>query len=360
MMRFWTISLTVFSMVMLTLAPLAAAQDKPTDDLAGSHWLLVLLDGTPLVEGTEITLQFDSEGGFGGTGGCNRYGGMYGLDGESISVSGIFSTRMACVEDIMAQEYAYFQALEAASRYTIDSDELVIETADGVTLIFEREAGLAGTQWLLVSLGDEPIVEGSEVMLQFGAGDRVSGSGGCNSFGGPYVVEGDSIAFGMLASTLMACMDDGIMEQEAAFYAALNAAASYTIDGETLIISTEDGDELVFERVQTLVGTDWLLVSLDGESVIKGSEVTLQFGDDDRLSGSGGCNGFGGPYVVDADSLTVGMLISTQMACLADGIMEQELAYFTALESATRYEIDGDTLTIETGDGPLVFERAGE
>lgn len=354
-MNFWNVTLTVFSIMMLALAPAALAQDDAPDALAGSGWLLVSLDGAPLVDDSAITLQFDSEGALGGSGGCNRYGGMYSLDGDSIDVGGVFSTQMACAEDIMAQEYAYFEALEAASTYAIEGDTLTLTTEEGATLVFEREATLDGTAWVLVSLDGAPVVDGSEVTLQFGADNRVSGSGGCNSFGGPYLVDGDSIAFGMLASTLMACMDEDLMQQEAAFFQALNAVSSYAIEGNTLTLTTDDGATLILERVQTLVGTTWQLVSLDGAPLVSGDPITLQFGDDARVAGSAGCNRYGGPYSVMGENIAFGMLVSTRMACPGAGVMEQEMAYLTALETATRYTIDGEELVIETSSGPLVY-----
>ncbi|MFW5772371.1 MAG: META domain-containing protein, partial [Phototrophicaceae bacterium] len=312
-MQFWKVTLTIFSLMTLALAPAVLAQTNPTDgtsdDLTGSQWLLVEMNGAMPVDGSEITLVFGDDARVSGSAGCNQYGGPYTSNDGNIAFGMLVSTRMACPgEGIMEQEAAYLAALESATTYAIDGDTLTIETEDGV-LVFEREAQLAGSQWLLVSLDDTPVVEGSEVTLAFGEDRRVSGSGGCNSFGGSYSADGDSIDFGMLVSTLMACMADDLMEQEAAYLAALESATTYAIDGDTLTIETEDG-VLVFEREAQLAGSQWLLVSLDDTPVVEGSEVTLAFGDDARVSGSAGCNQYGGPYTSNDGNIAFGMLVS--------------------------------------------------
>lgn len=49
-------------------------------------------------------------------------------------------------------------------------------------------------------------------------------------------------------------------------------------------------------------------------------------------------------------------LFSTRRACLEDGLMAQEQAFLTALESATTYALGLDQLIIVYGDGQqLVF-----
>src|SRR5690606_31851268 len=78
------------------------------------------------------------------------------------------------------------------------------------------EAGLAGTQWTLISFGDVgaemPVVEGSTVTLEFEEGSQAGGNAGCNSFGGTYQVENGTLSFDQIVSTLMACVDENVMQ----------------------------------------------------------------------------------------------------------------------------------------------------
>jgi len=106
-----------------------------------------------------------------------------------------------------------------------------------------------------------------------------------------------------------------------------------------------------------LAGTRWVLSDLNGTAPV--AEATLQFDAEGRLAGTTGCNQYGGSYSVEGANLAVGELVSTEMACTADGVMQQELNFLNALSQATGYSIVGETLTIEAADGArLVFTRA--
>lgn len=112
---------------------------------------------------------------------------------------------------------------------------------------------LAGTAWDLVSFGpagaEEPAVPGSEVTLIFDATGQAGGSGGCNTYGGSYQTDGDNIAFGELVSTLMACADDALNEQEGRYLAALGSATTFAAEGDTLTIGYDNGQGvLTFAR----------------------------------------------------------------------------------------------------------------
>ncbi len=216
---------------------------------------------------------------------------------------------------------------------------------------------LTGGEWVLVSYDGIPVSDESIITLEFNIDGTIVGDGGCNSYGGNYVVDGESISFGSVFSTRRFC--DGLMEQESAYFAALEATTNYTLTDNALVISYGDnGQELVFERKITLVGSRWQLVSFGDEPTVTDSIVTLNFGEDARVFGSAGCNNYGGPYTFNNNDITFGMLISTMMACQED-ITAQEIAFFAALDAATSYEISQDTLIIYYDDSEqMVFENA--
>ena len=95
-----------------------------------------------------------------------------------------------------------------------------------------------------------------------------------------------------------------------------------------------------------LAGTSWQLVELNGQPLVPGGEpLTLVFAaDEPRVSGYGGCNQFSGEYAQNGASLRIGPLLSTRRACLEPALNTQETAYFQALESTTRYSIEGGQL----------------
>jgi heat shock protein HslJ len=103
--------------------------------------------------------------------------------------------------------------------------------------------------------------------------------------------------------------------------------------------------------------TAWELESLTGSDVLPGTTITLKFADD-QVSGSAGCNQYGGSYQAGENSLSVGDVFSTEMGCLEpEGILEQEGVYLTALSVAVTYQITADRLEIfdEAGAQVLVF-----
>ncbi|MHC4432677.1 MAG: META domain-containing protein [Planctomycetota bacterium] len=106
-----------------------------------------------------------------------------------------------------------------------------------------------------------------------------------------------------------------------------------------------------------LLDTEWVLISLNGNALIEGKEITLNFGEA-SLEGAGGCNTYGGSYTASEDSLRLSGVYATEMACMEPkGIMDQEKAYLHALNAAARYRVDGNRLEIldQTGAQILAF-----
>lgn len=113
---------------------------------------------------------------------------------------------------------------------------------------------LDGTRWVLTSMtrdgADAPPVSGSNVTLNFEANGQVGGNAGCNSYGGSYETRGSNITFLNVVSTLMACADQAVTDQESAYLNALNLAATYQLASDNLTITTNDGGQLKFTRAQ--------------------------------------------------------------------------------------------------------------
>ena len=110
--------------------------------------------------------------------------------------------------------------------------------------------------------------------------------------------------------------------------------------------------------------TQWRLASFGASGtespVIEGTTITLKFGADGRGGGSGGCNSYGGEYRERGDNLSFGQIISTKRACLEQSANQQEQRYFAALESASKFKISDNRLTIFHGDGRSVLNFVGD
>ncbi len=108
---------------------------------------------------------------------------------------------------------------------------------------------------------------------------------------------------------------------------------------------------------QDLLLGEWQVEDLDGRDVVDGSQVTVVFSDDGRLGGRGSCNSYGGQFTLTGESLTLGQLRSTLMAC-AEPLMVQEQRLFELLESVQRFEIAEDgALMLHSHDGRSLMAR---
>jgi heat shock protein HslJ len=222
--------------------------------LEGTLWQLASYVGPEggelqVPDGLTATARLES-GSVAGNGGCNEYTGTYTLDGDALTFGPVASTRMACAGPGDALETAYFAAIGRVESYVIDDVTLVMKNADGdAILTFEEgtEASLTGTEWVALYVnngnqGVESVVAGTEVTATFAEDGTVAGSGGCNDYSGTYTVDGSGIEVGPLASTQKLCASpEGIDAQEAAYFAALDAATTWQIAGDTLELRDDAG-----------------------------------------------------------------------------------------------------------------------
>ncbi len=100
-----------------------------------------------------------------------------------------------------------------------------------------------------------------------------------------------------------------------------------------------------------LPGTSWIVLTVGGSDTVADHRPTMAFAGDSQVQGTGGCNGYGGPYTVDGDAIEVGELASTLILCEGD-VGTQEAAFMAALNGAQTWRI--------TGDGDLELSGAAD
>jgi uncharacterized lipoprotein YbaY len=109
-------------------------------------------------------------------------------------------------------------------------------------------AALQGRVWQLEAFGASNALEtaagGQAATLAFEA-ERVSGNSGCNGFGGAYQANTETISFGPLISTLIACSDEKLTRQEQTIFAVLQNQVNYSLSEGQLRI-TNGGQTLVY------------------------------------------------------------------------------------------------------------------
>jgi putative lipoprotein len=100
--------------------------------------------------------------------------------------------------------------------------------------------------WTLIRLGDEAIPTGPhdpEPNIEFNPKEhRVGGSGGCNRLMGNYELDGESLRFSKMATTMMAC-EKG-MDLEKNFLAALDEVRTWKLGILYLDLFAENGELL--------------------------------------------------------------------------------------------------------------------
>lgn len=93
-------------------------------------------------------------------------------------------------------------------------------------------AEIKGTKWAFTAIdGKAPV--SSRAALTIDA-DRVGANVGCNGMGGDLQIKGDRLVTGGIMSTMMYC--DGVMDQESAVGALLEADPVYTVKGDRMTL----------------------------------------------------------------------------------------------------------------------------
>ena len=344
--------------------------------LTGTYWTLSSYadaSGTlvNVLPGTDVTAVFTEEGSLGGNSGCNTYNTSYTVDGNTISINELIAaTMMMCAEPVMQQETAYLANLTTAATFAIAGDTLTLSDASGnPTAVFtaQQPTSLVGTNWEVTGYnngkgGVVSVINGTSITAVFGEDGTMSGNASCNTYNVPYEVDGNSITIGVGMSTMMACLGEGVMEQETAYLAAITSAATYSIKGDVLELRTADGAlavNYVAAESATLTANPWQVTSYNNGrggavSPIIGTELTMAFMDDGNVTGSAGCNRYFGPYVAEGENIQMGPFGTTRAFCPdPEGIMDQEQEFLTALESAATYTIRDGKLDLRTSEGSI-------
>ncbi|MFN4025235.1 MAG: META domain-containing protein [Hyphomonas sp.] len=215
---------------------------------------------------------------------------------------------------------------------------------------------LTGKDWTIASIGGEETKGPRPLSIRFDKEGRASGFSGCNSFGGGYEESAGKVTFSPLASTLMACIDETLGQQEGALHDALKGELTVaTAEGGKVVLTGRGGTEIVMKptaEAPELAATSWLVETMGGTAIVAGHEPQISFSDDGQISGTTGCNRFFGAYAQTGTRVAFFGVGMTKMACLDDGVMAQEIAFGAILSGAAEASIDAHgNLTIRAENG---------
>ena len=107
--------------------------------VADKEWQLAMVsDGDHTLRPMSPVLasvNFAAGGKVSGSTGCNRYFGTYKQSGSKLDLSPLGSTRMMCVEDAMAIEDAFTNAMAKVTHWHKDNSTLVLDDTDGKAIL---------------------------------------------------------------------------------------------------------------------------------------------------------------------------------------------------------------------------------
>ncbi len=357
--------------LVLTLAGASVAKTPPASGprLEGAQWALqqLVVDAalTDVPSDVAATL-FLQDGRASGAAGCNTFSGDYTVDGDALTFGPMLSTMMICEDQKASTEASYLSAFPLVVGYTVDGETLSLLDASGDALMTYAAAtpqSITGT-WIVTSYNTKrndmaPPITGSILTAVFGPDGTIEGSSGCNHFSGPYTIDGDGIAVGPLASTLVACGSGELQDQETQYLALLTASDKWSLDGGLELVETGGVGRqttVAFSAANdaAYIGS-WVVsgfVDASGDVIppVGGSTPTAVFHLDGTIEGNTGCNAFSGPSAVIGTSMTIGPLATTRMACSSPALDTQEQQLLTALQSVAAWESD-DGITLRDLDG---------
>ncbi len=109
------------------------------EQLANTKWSLTSFTDNgkenKVTTGRAFMQLDDTKKSIGGNGSCNRFGGSYTINGNSFSVSKVFSTKMYC-EDVQKTEDSFLRLLETVTKYEVKGNTLLLYNNEQIVLQF--------------------------------------------------------------------------------------------------------------------------------------------------------------------------------------------------------------------------------
>jgi heat shock protein HslJ len=172
-----------------------------------------------------ITATFTPKNTISGSTGCNLYSGQYKLQGSRFTLAqSLITTKRACTPGPAEQESRVLDALRGGKKLTFDPQGNLILR---VTLL----PPLANSKWRLVATETGSMsnsVTNDKVTLVFGTNGKISGFGGCNTYGGNYVQKRDRLTLSNLTFTERACLPAN--DEESKFFEVLGKVDRFDVD----------------------------------------------------------------------------------------------------------------------------------
>lgn len=246
---------------MLSLTMLSCTSTKKATTSQGTlfqKWDLLTLNGESINQGSHkpVHIQFsDSANRVFGSGPCNRFFASFTRNSNSLKLSGIGSTKMACLDENAGKlEQSFFNALESVDAYKVSDNTLELVSAGKTIATFAQHKSvpdeLAGKWEMFYITGPRITFEGlypdQKPTLTFTSGEtELSGFTSCNGMSAKFLGKKGSPLFKPGIMTMKACPGNG----EQTFMKAFNKVDDYKVEGDTLTFSYKNIPFMKFKKV---------------------------------------------------------------------------------------------------------------
>ena len=200
------------------------------------------------------------------------------------------------------------------------------------------------------------LVPGTRVRLSFTEAN-LTASGGCNTFGATYRIEGGRLVIDGGAMTEMGC-DQAREQQDQWLFAFLGSKPGATLAGTDLTLDNGRTimrlvDRTIAEPDLNIVGPTWTVTSIiEGDavsSVPAGATATLIFGNDGSVQVNAGCNRGRGSWAAQGTGITFREVALTKMACDGPGGALETAVLAVINAGSVQASIRANVLTLQTG-----------
>lgn len=189
------------------------------------------------------------------------------------------------------------------------------------------ESAIPPVVWELVSFtptgGEQTaIADPSRYTIQFLPDGAVAAQFDCNHGGGAFTIDGDTIEFGPMRTTLIGCESDS---QAQPFQLLLEAATAFAYDEDGQLTLTGDKGSLTFRAALSGVAWEWKEFLGGDDTIVQPGHpehYSVTFLPDGALAIQADCNRATGVYTVDGAQIALEVRGVTRAMC-SPGSLEQ-------------------------------------
>ena len=258
-MKKMSILIGIFTVFLLNCFVLSAYSKKQNVyNLNGTSWELAQVSrkgkNVVIPKEAKITINF-LENEINGFSGINNYSGDYMVKNNFTLSADVATTLMAGPENLMNIEQNFLDILQSFPKISYNASTLTLSNKKEVWTfkVLTLNKKLKNTSWKLLNMDGKDVSKlisknENNITLSFNE-NGINGNSGINNYFGDCEIVNNNIKIGPLGSTRMAGPEN-LMKVEREFLELLGNSKKVKLsDQKTLILTTDKGKTLTFEKV---------------------------------------------------------------------------------------------------------------